>query len=57
MVDGGKGPIGNELYRTLWQFAERYAGDDLGYDVCLRVVERVVAVSFPWPPVSSALVE
>jgi DNA-directed RNA polymerase specialized sigma24 family protein len=39
--DGGKGPIENELYTTLWQFAERYAGDDLGHDVCLRVVQRL----------------
>ena len=39
--DGGKGRIGNELYTTLWQVAERYAGDDLGHDVCLRVVQRL----------------
>jgi DNA-directed RNA polymerase specialized sigma24 family protein len=39
--DGGKGPIGNELYATLWQFAEQYAGEDLGHDVCLRVVQRL----------------
>src|SRR5215472_3941084 len=39
--DAGNGPIGDQLYIALWQLAERYAGDDLGHDVCLRVVPRL----------------
>jgi DNA-directed RNA polymerase specialized sigma24 family protein len=53
--DGGKGPIGNELYTALWQFAERYAGDDLGHDVCLRVVQRLNQLQLGQPTLPADL--
>jgi DNA-directed RNA polymerase specialized sigma24 family protein len=34
-------PVDNELYIAVWKFATTYAGDDLGHDVCLRVVRTL----------------
>jgi DNA-directed RNA polymerase specialized sigma24 family protein len=39
--DGENRPVDNELHVAVWKFATTYAGDDLGHDVCLRVVQAL----------------
>ncbi len=39
--DGENGPVDDELHIAVWKFATTYAGDDLGHDVCLRVVRTL----------------
>lgn len=34
-------PVENDLYTAVWIFTTKYAGDDLGHDVCLRVVREL----------------
>src|SRR6516165_4405566 len=36
--DGEDRAVENELHIAVWKFATTHAGDDLGHDVCLRVV-------------------
>jgi len=37
----GNGPVGNDLHVAVWKFTIRQVGDDLGHDVCLRVVRHL----------------
>jgi DNA-directed RNA polymerase specialized sigma24 family protein len=39
--DRENGPVESDLYTAIWIFATKYAGDDLGHDVCLRVVREL----------------
>jgi DNA-directed RNA polymerase specialized sigma24 family protein len=39
--DGENGPVGNDLQIAAWKFTTRHAGDDLGHDVYLRVVQAL----------------
>ena len=39
--DRENGPVNSDLYTAVWTFTTKYAGDDLGHDVCLRVVREL----------------
>jgi DNA-directed RNA polymerase specialized sigma24 family protein len=39
--DRENGPVESDLYTAVWIFTTKYAGDDLGHDVCLRVVREL----------------
>ena len=34
-------PVESNLYTAVWKFTTKYAGDDLGHDVCLHVVREL----------------
>jgi DNA-directed RNA polymerase specialized sigma24 family protein len=39
--DRENGPVESDLYTAVWIFTTKYAGDDVGHDVCLRVVRQL----------------
>jgi hypothetical protein len=39
--DGENGPVGRDLHISVWKFTAKYAGEDLGHDVCLPVVREL----------------
>lgn len=38
-------PVASDLYTAVWKFTTKYAGDDLGHDVCLRVVRELKSIA------------
>jgi hypothetical protein len=56
--DRENGPVKKDLHTAVWIFTTKYAGEDLGHDVCLRVVrelnrlpdrmQRRISFAFNW---------